>query len=213
MGTEPHLYAVGTVLATIGLVVCDLRGWKLGRAVLKTCAATGFLLTAWAAGAFASAYGRWVFAALLFSWVGDVALLARESPKLFLVGLGSFLLGHVAYAVGFAVRGVDTTIALWALPVVAVLSGAFLRWLEPHVSARMRMPVFAYTAILSLMVVLAAGTVGAAGNGWILVGAVLFYASDGAVARERFVTSSIWNGAWGSPAYFFGQVVLALTVR
>ena len=33
-----------------------------------------------------------------------------------------------------------------------------------------------------------------------------------AVARERFVVASFWNGAWGTPTYFVGQVVLALTV-
>ena len=63
------------------------------------------------------------------------------------------------------------------------------------------------------MVLLAIATVAHAGNPWILVGAVLFYLSDLAVARERFVVRSFWNGAWGSPMYFVGQVVLALTVR
>jgi hypothetical protein len=41
----------------------------------------------------------------------------------------------------------------------------------------------------------------------------MFYLSDLAVARERFVSSTFWNRAWGVPLYFGAQLVLASTVQ
>jgi uncharacterized membrane protein YhhN len=43
-------------------------------------------------------------------------------------------------------------------------------------------------------------------------GAVLFYLSDLAVARHRFVRPAFLNRAWGLPAYYAGQLLLAWTV-
>ncbi len=211
--TDPSLYALVTVVTTAGLVACDAANWRVGRAILKPIAATGFVLTAWAAGALDSTYGRWIFVGLLLSWVGDVALLARESPGLFKLGLVSFLLGHVAYSIGFVARGIAPGVALGAAAALAVPAAIALRWLGPHVSDSMQIPVKAYVTIITVMVLLAIATVAEVGNGWIVVGAVMFYLSDLAVARERFVVRSFWNGAWGSPMYFLGQIVLALTVK
>jgi uncharacterized membrane protein YhhN len=46
---------------------------------------------------------------------------------------------------------------------------------------------------------------------WIFLvgGAVLFFVSDVAVARDRFVEPSWKNRAWGLPAYYAGQLLLA----
>jgi hypothetical protein len=41
------------------------------------------------------------------------------------------------------------------------------------------------------------------------VGALLFYLSDFAVARDKFVAPGFWNGAWGLPFYFVAQLNLA----
>ncbi len=40
-------------------------------------------------------------------------------------------------------------------------------------------------------------------------GALCFFASDGAVARQRFSHESFWNKAWGLPLYFAGQLLIA----
>lgn len=211
--SDPFLYALVTVVTTAGLVACDGADFRLGRSILKPIAATGFVLTAWAAGALDSTYGRWIFAGLILSWIGDVALLARGSGSLFKLGLVSFLLGHVAYSVGFVARGFSPQVAFGTAAVLSIPAVIALRWLSPHVSESMRTPVRAYVGVITLMVVLATATVAEHGNPWVLVGAIMFYLSDLAVARDRFVVESFWNGAWGSPMYFLGQVVLALTVR
>ncbi len=76
----------------------------------------------------------------------------------------------------------------------------------------MAAPVRAYVVVISAMVVCAAGTVGQAGLPQILVGALMFYISDLAVARDHFLAPSFANKAWGLPLYFGGQLLLASTV-
>jgi uncharacterized membrane protein YhhN len=72
-------------------------------------------------------------------------------------------------------------------------------------------PVYAYMAVISVMLVTAAGA--APSSLWTFVGAAMFYASDLAVARGRFVAPGLQNQAWGLPLYFAAQLVLASTVR
>jgi uncharacterized membrane protein YhhN len=43
----------------------------------------------------------------------------------------------------------------------------------------------------------------------VAAGASLFFLSDLAVARHRFVARSFWNKLWGQPAYFAGQLLIA----
>ena len=44
------------------------------------------------------------------------------------------------------------------------------------------------------------------------IGAVLFFISDLAVARGRFVADTFTNKAWGLPTYFGGQLLIAWSV-
>jgi uncharacterized membrane protein YhhN len=200
-----------TIVATAGLLLAERAGSRTGVWIAKPLAAAGFLGAALAAGATASGYGRWILAGLALSWLGDVLLIPRDSPRAFLGGLASFLLGHVAYTFAFALRGLD--LATCAVAALAVLAASLLalRWLLPHVSARMRAPVLAYLVVISVMLVCAAGTVGHAGRPAIFAGALGFYLSDLAVARERFVAKGFANKLWGLPLYFGAQLVLAST--
>lgn len=202
-------FAALTVLAVGALLASEYHRLRLGIWIAKPLAASGFVAAALAAGALHSTYGRWILAALVLSWVGDVLLIPRASPQIFRAGILSFLLGHAAFVGAFAVRGLDPLTCALAALITAGLTALALRWLRPHVPVEMRIPVYAYMAVISAMLVCAAGTSGA---GWILLGALMFYISDLAVARDRFVAASFSNRAWGLPLYFGAQLVLASTV-
>ena len=208
-------FAAACVLAAAGLaalLVAEWRGSRAGVWFAKPIASLGFLAAALAAGALDTAYGRWVMAALVLSFAGDVLLIPTARAS-FLAGLVSFLLGHLAFAGAFVVRGVAWPwVAAAALTVVPAAALA-LRWLGPHVEAGMRVPVRAYVGVISSMVLLAAGTWGADPRPAILAGALAFYASDLAVARQRFVARTFWNKSWGLPLYYGAQLLLASTVR
>jgi uncharacterized membrane protein YhhN len=109
-------------------------------------------------------------------------------------------------------RGLDLVVGAAAAAVAASVAFAVLRWLRPHLPPDLAVAVHVYVVVISVMVVAAAGTAAAHGGAAIFVGALMFYLSDLAVARQRFVAASFWNGAWGLPLYFGGQLVLASSV-
>jgi len=208
-------YAAVTLVALAFLLVAESRDWRLGVWLFKPTAAAGFIAAALAAGALDSihgAYGLWVLLALVLCFGGDVLLIPRDRPAVFRAGILSFLLGHLAFGVAFIVRGVDATALLAASIPVGIGAVAVLRWLSPSLPADFRIAVYAYVVVISGMAVLALSAWSAVGDARIGIGAVMFFVSDLAVARQRFVTSSIWNARWGLPLYFGGQLVLAATV-
>jgi len=200
-----------TLIAVGALLVAEFRGLRAGVWVAKPLASSGFVAASLASGALRSAYGRSILFALALCWFGDV-LLIPQARAAFLVGLVSFLLGHLAFAFAFAERGI--ALGLVALALLAALAAGlvFLRYCEPHVPPALRYPVRIYVAAISLMLACAAGTVAKAGAPSILLGALMFWLSDLAVARDRFIAPGPWNRLWGLPLYYGAQLVLASTV-
>ncbi len=182
------------------------------RWAVKPVASTAFIAAAWAAGALDSAYGVAVIVGLALSWWGDVLLIPKGQTRVFQAGVIAFLLGHVAYSIGFVVRGVDPVWFAGAAVALVAVAAVVLRWLWPNVGSAMKGAVIAYVVVISTMVALAIGTVAAHGDFTILVGAVIFYLSDLSVARERFVKQGFINRIWGLPFYYVAQLVLAWTV-
>jgi len=177
--------------------------------LFKMAASTGFVAIALSVGGLSNTYGRIVLVALVFSWAGDLLLTFTSRPA-FLGGLVSFLLGHVAYSAAFGVLGVDAAVAAAAAITMTIVGRFIWRWLGPHVGD-MTGPVVAYVVVITVMVVMALGAFGAGATILIPIGAVLFYASDIAVARNQFVAPGIANRVWGLPLYYLAQVLLAST--
>lgn len=157
-----------------------------------------------------NAFGLLMMIGLCLAFFGDLMLVWRRT---FPVGLIAFLLAHGAFATAFA-----TLRPLGDWPVAPLLAVAFcstlaLAWLWPHLGA-LRLAVVAYVGVMTVMVWGAAAVSGAAVAPLRLVaGALLFYASDLAVARNRFVSPGFVNRAWGLPLYYLGQVLIATCVR
>ena len=202
---------IGVVTAaTISMVLANLQEMGTLSIVSKMTASSAFVALALSVGAFQTLYGRIVLVALALSWIGDL-LLAGQSEQLFLFGLVSFLLAHVAYIIAFSVRGIDRTCVLIALAPIALLSVIVSLWLASFVPADMVIPVRVYTLVISLMVIAAFGTRGAGASLLVPIGALLFYFSDLSVATGQFVQTDFPNYVWGLPFYFGGQVLLALS--
>ena len=96
--------AAATAVAVVALLFSEYRGSRSGVWVAKPLASTGFVVVAVAAGALETTYGLMVLVALVLCWVGDVFLIPKGAGALFLVGLVSFLLGHLGFAVAFKQR-------------------------------------------------------------------------------------------------------------
>lgn len=141
-----------------------------------------------------TALARGTFAAQVFSWGGDIALLGR-GERAFLTGLGSFLAAHVGYIAAFASARdrtgtplgrplVRAAAAIWvtATPVMAV--AAHRR------SPALAGPVAGYGTALAAMVA-ASGALDpeqdATGRRAVAAGTGLFLVSDSLLGAQRFL--------------------------
>lgn len=207
----PVALSVACLVSVALLLLADRRGSGVGRVVAKLGASTCFVLVAVALGALTSTYGKLILGALVLGWLGDALLLSR-APMAFMGGLALFLLSHVLFAVAF-LSGALSVQAMVGAALVAMLFGAgVLRWLIPHAPQEFKGPVLAYVVVILFMCVTAAGHAFASQRWAVLVGALLFTASDLSVARDRFVQEGFFNRLWGWPTYFVAQLVLAWTV-
>jgi uncharacterized membrane protein YhhN len=205
---------VASALACLVLVYAEYRGHARLRVAAKLAASAAFValaMPAWDA----SPYARWMIVGLVFGAIGDVALLGH-SKRWFLAGLVAFLIGHVAYVGGFAQllapeRWFATAGAFAAIPIA--IGGAVLVRLWPRFGA-LRIPVIGYVLVIVAMVIGAfavyrGDALGDPERTRLLAGACLFFVSDLAVARNRFVGREFVNLLWGLPAYYAGQLLIA----
>jgi uncharacterized membrane protein YhhN len=212
----PLLATAFTVLMVAVLLGAERRGDRRWRAVAKPLASLGFVAVPVVGGGLGHPMAPWIIAGLVLGMAGDVLLLAHDK-RAFLAGLSIFLLGHVAYVVAFAhqvapARWISAPMMIVAIP-VAALAAVVVRWLWPHLGA-MKVPVLAYVAVIATMLLGGVATarwslLGEHARLLIAAGAALFFASDLAVARDRFVAAGFVNRAWGLPTYYAGQLLLA----
>ncbi|WP_329277364.1 lysoplasmalogenase [Streptomyces sp. NBC_00691] len=126
-------------------------------------------------------------AALLLGWAGDLFLLS-DADGAFLLGMGSFAAGHVCYLVLFGRR--RTSPALGALYAAALVGTVLLLW--PDLPAGLRVPVAAYSLLLTAMAYRASSLGLLAG-----LGGALFLLSDTLIATgvaewPRLPASDFW---------------------
>lgn len=147
----------------------------------------------------------WFVLALVLSLAGDVLLMLPRN--LFVAGLASFLLGHVAYIAGFGLG--EAWPWMLAVAVVAAAVGTpILRALRARREAALIGPVVAYMAVISVMVACAIGT----GDAVAIAGAALFMLSDSLIAWNRFVRPLAWAPVTIMVTYHLAQGGLVLSL-
>ncbi|WP_374683973.1 lysoplasmalogenase [Streptomyces sp. TBY4] len=121
---------------------------------------------------------RLLIAALLFGWGGDLALLFDAEPA-FLIGMGSFAVGHVCYLMLFKGHSLfgrrRTGPLLGAAYAAALLSTVTLLWSD--LPAELRIPVAGYSLLLTAMAYRSSALGRRAG-----LGGALFLLSDTLIA-------------------------------
>ena len=160
---------------------------------------------------------KWVIAALVFSWIGDVLLMAEPyDSKFFIFGLVSFLIAHICYIDFFQVvkrKEKVRTYLLFVIPVITYYL-ALVGLLYSHLGV-LKIPVIIYGAVISTMLALAlhmffikykdAGIM-------MLVGAVLFILSDSVLAINKFYQPFEYAGIVIMITYALAQLFIVLGV-
>jgi uncharacterized membrane protein YhhN len=149
----------------------------------------------------------WFVVALAFSLAGDVFLMIPRN--LFVFGLGSFLVGHVAYTVGLNLHTEGEW--LYAVPVVilvALLAVRLVQGIRAGETPGLVGPVVAYVVVIAAMGCSAV----ASGNAVAAAGALLFMLSDSLIGETRFVRPHVGAGVAIMVTYHVGQALLVLSL-
>lgn len=210
-----QLIIVLAVILLAGLLRFEKTGNQNGKLPTKTLLSCLFIFTALVQTHPIPVYFYILLLGLIFCLGGDV-FLALPQEKMFLLGLVSFLLGHVFYVICFFYAA-DLSQWTWIGCLVGlIVSGPVFFWLRSHLGVLL-IPVIAYIIVITVMVVGAWTVFGDAklnytGRLPVFLGAVSFYLSDLFVARDRFIKSEFTNRLIGLPMYYFGQFLLAFSV-
>lgn len=156
---------------------------------------------------------KFVTAALVLAWLGDIMLLFQSvHPAFFIAGLTAFLFAHVAYILFFkrmvtkSNRGIRW---FYVLPVTVYYF--LLMWLLTPFLGGMQWPVWIYGLVISVMLVFAlhlyhmknekAGLL-------IMTGAIFFVISDTLLAFNKFYHSFEYAGFWVMITYGMAQLFI-----
>jgi len=154
-----------------------------------------------------------VLVGLLFSLGGDIALMFKESRKAFPIGLGLFLVAHIAYTVVFVFLGRFSGWDILSTAILLIAGVGFYALIKPNLGP-LKGPVIGYIVVISVMVSRALSTLASPAFSdkqalMVSTGAVLFYLSDVILAANRFWKP--WRYHHASLAlYYSGQFLIAL---
>ena len=164
-----------------------------------------------------AAYDGLILAGLVLSLVGDMLLAWSMERRTFLLGLVSFLIAHVLYSTAFTLAN---GFSAWDVLLLAVVIGACIaayRVLALDLRG-MKLPVLAYLMVISFMLTKALSSLylgGISGTArWlVIVGAILFFISDGVLALVQFQHHPARvDRAINLITYYTGQILLALSL-
>jgi uncharacterized membrane protein YhhN len=158
-----------------------------------------------------SEYKTFVLAGLVFSLLGDVALMFPD--KWFTAGLVAFLAAQALYILAFKPRPGQSLSPTTFLPYV--LFGLLMFFLLAPKLGPMKVPVFVYIAAITTMAAFAAGrfvNVGGTRTLLAFLGAVLFLVSDSVLAYNRFARKMPGARAVILVTYFPAQLLIALSI-
>lgn len=148
-----------------------------------------------------------VLLALGLSLLGDIALLNATETR-FMVGLACFLLAHVAWIWAILESsgpGGFPWLLLPTVPLLLVVLTRYGREVVRHAGPH-RVPVFVYELVLVALALVAAWR----GDWVVLLGSLVFLASDTILGHDRFVQERRWAPVAVMVTYHAAQVLLVV---
>ncbi|RZL32066.1 MAG: lysoplasmalogenase [Pedobacter sp.] len=165
-----------------------------------------------------SRFTKKVLVGLFFSLLGDVFLMFPHISEIyFMLGLGAFLIAHLFYIAAFYL---DSTNKIeverrYVLPIFFVFGFfcmSYYMFLRPSLGS-MNIPVLIYSFTITLMAIMAAlryGKTNSKSFVWILLGAILFVASDSILAYNKFVERIEMGNLLIMITYMLAQFLITL---
>jgi len=159
------------------------------------------------------AFALWICLGLLFSFIGDVFLIAPD--KYFVPGLAAFLFTHLCYIVAFTRDAKFPARWLVWLTFLGIAAANFFL-LRPNLPSALALPVAIYALALSTMTAQAIGRfllLRTSAAKLAAIGAFFFFISDTLLAWDRFHTALLLASAFILVPYYIAQILIALSTR
>ncbi|WP_427109259.1 lysoplasmalogenase [Lysinibacillus xylanilyticus] len=142
---------------------------------------------------------------LVFCMVGDYTL------QWFLIGLTSFLIGHIFYIFAFSSTN-ERQVPTWAKFVLLVYGASMAVWIAGTVFSSgeivLGIAVIAYISVILTMGWTAIRT----GSTFATIGALLFISSDSYLAINKFVMPLPFSHEFIMLTYYSAQILIALSI-
>lgn len=142
---------------------------------------------------------------LVFCMVGDYTL------QWFLIGLTSFLIGHIFYILAFFSTN-EQQVPTWAKIVLLVYGASMAVWIAGTVFSSgevvLGIAVIAYISVILTMGWTAVRT----GSTFATIGALLFISSDSYLAINKFVMPLPFSHEFIMLTYYSAQLLIALSI-
>ncbi|MFJ8514802.1 lysoplasmalogenase [Lysinibacillus xylanilyticus] len=142
---------------------------------------------------------------LVFCMVGDYTL------QWFLIGLTSFLIGHIFYIFAFSSTN-ERQVPTWAKIVLLVYGASMAVWIAGTVFSSgeivLGIAVIAYISVILTMGWTAIRT----GSTYATIGALLFISSDSYLAINKFVMPLPFSHEFIMLTYYSAQILIALSI-
>ncbi len=169
-----------------------------------------------------SDFAGWIIAGLILGGIGDVCLnlrfVLKDSQKIFLAGVASFLLGHIMYLIALIPHAGNTL--AYALIIGIVLSFLLLKWIFSRIREVQKvMKIFGYVYIgaVVLMTCVSIGVYAldpsSTGSLVFMLGAILFTASDIILIFNMFGDKQPWMRPTNLILYYIGQLMIAASLQ
>jgi uncharacterized membrane protein YhhN len=213
------IVVIALVVAVIDWVAVGY-GWRKVEYIAKP--GVMFFLITWIVllGGIHELHLFWFLMGAIFSLFGDVFMLRDDKPGLFLMGLVSFLLAHLAYIVALnnpiAQFSAKTLFLAGSIFIILLLAGRrVLSGVRQKGWEKLNFPIISYIVIIGTMLFSACSTIFR--PDWdttpailTALGAVLFTLSDLCLAWNKFVSPIRYGRLILMVAYHLGQTAILL---
>lgn len=141
-----------------------------------------------------------------------VCMLADGLIYWFIVGLITFLIGHIWYI--FAFKQIkQISIPKWAIALLLVYGFSMVIWLAGTLWSQGD-TVLAFAVIIYIVVILAMGwNAFQTANKYVIIGAILFIFSDSTLAINKFIVDVPFSHALIMISYYGAQFMFALSIH
>ncbi|WP_426063277.1 lysoplasmalogenase [Flavobacterium sp. DSP2-3-1] len=161
-----------------------------------------------------------LLSALTLSWVGDIILMFADKGELyFIAGLIAFLLSHISYIILFSkqlkINLKKSKIIFWVgVTAIAFYLIVIMLILLPSLGD-LKIPVFVYALTISIMLLFALkGFLNwqKPANSYILIGAIVFVASDSLLAFDKFYAPLQYSSLLIMATYLLAQYLIVIGI-